>query len=155
MRAVNVFLRHDWKGMIVCRQKLEFPRFLSLGSKLWPKGLWVVCPYCKRQWGHSERFVQVFLARLVSREAILFLSWFKPSVLFLNVWGLVDREVCYCLNPRVRFSGDFIGESGDEAYLSPISARISAIISTSLLPLAMFARPVSEFVVHSFGSCVL
>ena len=71
----------------------------------------------------------------------------------LSVWGLVDREVCYCLNPRVRFTGDFIGESGDEAYLFLISLRISAAVS--LLALAMFARPVSEFVVDSFVSCVL
>ena len=34
------------------------------------------------------------------------------------------REVSFRLNPRVRFSGDFIGESGDEAYLSLISVRI-------------------------------
>ena len=54
---------------------------------------------------------------------------------------------------RVRFSGDLIGESGDGAWLSLISARISATIS--LLALAMFARPVSEFVVDSFVSCVL
>ena len=52
---------------------------------------------------------------------------------------------------RVRFSWDLIGESGDGAWLSLISARISAIISS----LAMFARPVSEFVVDSFFSCVL
>ena len=63
------------------------------------------------------------------------------------------REVCFLLNPRVRFSGDFIGERGDEAHLSLISVRISAAIS--LLALAMFGRPVSEFVVHSFLSCVL
>ena len=39
--------------------------------------------------------------------------------------------------------------------MSPISARISATISTSLLALAMFARLVSEFVVDflvSYGS---
>ena len=52
---------------------------------------------------------------------------------------------------RVRFSGDLIGESGDGAWLSLISARISATISS----LAMFARPVSEFVVDSFVICVL
>ena len=63
------------------------------------------------------------------------------------------REICFRLNPRVRFSGDLIGESGDEAHLSLISLRISAAIS--LLALAMFARPVSEFVVDSFVSCVL
>ena len=63
------------------------------------------------------------------------------------------REVCFHLNPRVRFSGDFIGEKGDGAHLSLISLRISAAIS--LLALAMFARPVSEFVVDSFVSCVL
>ena len=63
------------------------------------------------------------------------------------------RKVCFRLNPRVRFSGNFIGESGDEAHLSLISVRISAAIS--LLALAMFARPVSEFVVDSFVSCVL
>ena len=57
--------------------------------------------------------------------------------MFLSVWGLVEREVCFRLNPRVLFSGDFIGESGDEAYLSLISLRISAAIS--LLALAMFA----------------
>ena len=58
---------------------------------------------------------------------------------------------------RVRFSGDLIGESGEEAWLSLISARISATISALALPLplAMFARPVSEFVVDSFVSCVL
>ena len=39
---------------------------------------------------------------------------------------------------RVRFSGDLIGESGDGAWLSLISARISATIS--LLALAMSAR---------------
>ena len=37
--------------------------------------------------------------------------------------------------------------------MSLISVRISAAIS--LLALAMFGRPVSEFVVHSFVSCVL
>ena len=63
------------------------------------------------------------------------------------------REVCFRLNPRVRFSGDFIGESGNEAYLSLISQRISVAIS--LLALAMFARPVSEFVVDSFVICML
>ena len=63
------------------------------------------------------------------------------------------REVCFRLNPRVRFSEDFIGESGDEVYLSLISLRISVAIS--LLALAIFARPVSEFVVDSFVSCVL
>ena len=46
-----------------------------------------------------------------------------------------------------------IGESGDEAYLSLISVRISATIS--LLALIMFGGPVLEFVVHSFVSCVL
>ena len=54
------------------------------------------------------------------------------------------REICFCLNARVCFSGDFIGESGNEGYLSLISLRISVAIS--LLALAMFARPVSEFV---------
>ena len=63
------------------------------------------------------------------------------------------REICFGLNPRVRFSGDLIGESGDGAYLSLISLRISAAIS--LLALAMFARPVLEFVVDSFVSCML
>ena len=63
------------------------------------------------------------------------------------------REICFRLNPRIRFSGDFIGESGDDAYLSLISLRIPAAIS--LLALAMFAIPVSEFVVDSFVSCVL
>ena len=63
------------------------------------------------------------------------------------------REICFRLNPRVRFSVDFIGESGDEAYLSLISLRISAAMS--LLASAMFPRPVSEFVVDSFVSCVL
>ena len=82
-----------------------------------------------------------------------FCSSLEPSVLFLSVWGLVLREVCSRLNPRVRFSGDFIGEKGDGAYLSLISLWISAAIS--LLALAMFARPVSEFVVDSFVSCVL
>lgn len=62
-------------------------------------------------------------------------------------------EVCLRLNPRICFSGDFIGESGDKAYLSLISLRISATIS--LLALAMFARPVSEFVVDSFVTCVV
>ena len=62
------------------------------------------------------------------------------------------RDICFRLNLRVCFSGDFIGQSGDEAYLSLISLRISAAIS--LMALAMFARPVSEFVVDSFVSCV-
>ena len=53
----------------------------------------------------------------------------------------------------VRFSVDFVGESGDGVYLSLISVRISTEISS--LTLAMFARPVSEFVVDSFVSCVL
>ena len=48
-----------------------------------------------------------------------------------------------------RFSVDFVGESGDGVYLSLISTEISS------LTLAMFARPVSEFVVDSFVSCVL
>ena len=63
------------------------------------------------------------------------------------------RKVCFRLNPRVRFSVDFVGESGDGAYLSLISVRISAEISS--LALAMFARLVSEFVVDSFVSFVL
>ena len=44
---------------------------------------------------------------------------------------------------RVRFSVDLIEESGDGAWLSLISARISATISS----LAIFARPVSQFLV--------
>ena len=60
------------------------------------------------------------------------------------------RKVCSRLNPGVRFSVDFVGESGDGVY---ISVRISTEISS--LTLAMFARPVSEFVVDSFVSCVL
>ena len=52
------------------------------------------------------------------------------------------RKVCFRLNPGVRFSVDFVGESGDGVYLSLISVRISAEISS--LALAMFARPVSE-----------
>ena len=63
------------------------------------------------------------------------------------------RKVCFRLNPGVRLSVDFVGESGDGVYLSLISVRISAEISS--LALAMFARPVSEFVVDSFVSCVL
>ena len=63
------------------------------------------------------------------------------------------RKVCFRLNPGVRFSVDFVGESGDGVYLSLISVRISTEISS--LTLAMFARPVSEFVVDSFVSCVL
>ena len=63
------------------------------------------------------------------------------------------RKVCFCMNPGVRFSVDFVGESGDGVYLSLVSVRISAEISS--LALAMFARPVSEFVVDSFVSCVL
>ena len=63
------------------------------------------------------------------------------------------RNVCFRLNPGVRFSVDFVGESGDGVYLSLIPVRISAEISS--LALAMFARPVSEFVVDPFVSCVL
>ena len=63
------------------------------------------------------------------------------------------RKVCFRLNPAVRFSVDFVGENGDGVYLSLISVRISAEISS--LALATFARPVSEFVVDSFVSCVL
>ena len=54
---------------------------------------------------------------------------------------------------RVRLSGDLIGESNEGAWLSLISMRISATISS--LALAMFARPVLEFVVDFFVSCVL
>ena len=54
---------------------------------------------------------------------------------------------------RVLFSGDLIGESGDGAWLSHISAKISVTISS--LALAMFARTSSEFLVDSFVSCVL
>ena len=61
------------------------------------------------------------------------------------------RKVCFRLSPGVRFSVDFVGESGDGVYLSLVSVRISAEISS--LPLAMFARPVSEFVVDSVVSC--
>ena len=57
------------------------------------------------------------------------------------------------LNPGVRFSVEFVGESSDGVYLSLISVRTSAEMSS--LALAMFARPVSEFVVDSFVSCVL
>ena len=63
------------------------------------------------------------------------------------------RKVCFRLNLGVRFSVDFDGESGDGVYLSLISLRISTEISS--FTLAMFARPVSEFVVDSFVSCVL
>ena len=63
------------------------------------------------------------------------------------------RKVCFRLNPAVRFSVDFVGENGDGVYLSLISVRISAEISS--LALATFARLVSEFVVDSFVSCVL
>ena len=45
--------------------------------------------------------------------------------MFLSVWGLVVRKVCFCMNPGVRFSVDFVGESGDGVYLSLISVRIS------------------------------
>ena len=55
------------------------------------------------------------------------------------------RKVCFCMKPGVRFSVDFVGESGDGVYLSLISVRNLAEISS--LALAMFARPVSEFVV--------
>ena len=63
------------------------------------------------------------------------------------------RKVSLSESERVRFSGDLIGESGDGAWLSLISARISATISS--LALGMFARPVLEFVVDSFVSCML
>jgi len=93
------------------------------------------------------------LVRLVSREVILFLSWLKPSVFWRA--GCEEGMMSSSESERVHFCGDLIGESVDEVWLSSISARISATISTSLLALAMFARPVSEFVVDSFVSCVL
>ena len=40
------------------------------------------------------------------------------------------RKVCFRLNPGVRFSVDFVGEIGDGVYLSLISVRISAEISS-------------------------
>ena len=63
------------------------------------------------------------------------------------------RKLCFRLSPGVRFSVAFVGESGAGVDLSLISVRISVEISA--LALAMFARPVSEFVVDSFVSCVL
>ena len=50
---------------------------------------------------------------------------------------------------RVRFSGDLIGERGDRS----LTARILASISS--LALAVFVRPVSEFVVDSSVNSVL
>ena len=50
---------------------------------------------------------------------------------------------------RVRFSGDLIGENGDRS----LTARNFASISP--LALAVFVRPVSEFVADSSVSSVL
>ena len=62
------------------------------------------------------------MAPLVSREAIF--------VLFLSVWGLVVRKLCFRLNPGVRFSVDLVGESGDGVYRSLISVRMSHVCKT-------------------------
>ena len=40
------------------------------------------------------------------------------------------RKVCFRLNPGVRFSVDFVGESGDGVYLSLISVRMSHVCKT-------------------------
>ena len=55
------------------------------------------------------------------------------------------RKVCFGMNPGVRFSVDFVGESGDGVYLSLISVRILAEISS--LALAMFARLKLHFLI--------
>ena len=92
------------------------------------------------------------MERFFSREAILFLSLLKPYV-FWHLGAGCEERMSSSESMRVLFSGDLIGESGDGARLSLIIARISLIIWS--LALTMFVRPVSEFVVDSFISCML
>ena len=76
----------------------------------------MVCPSRKRQWDIRKDSCNVLFG-----TSCFYGSNSDPQLIqalcfvFFSVWGLVVRKVCFCLNPKVRFPRDFIGESGGGA----------------------------------------
>lgn len=81
-------------------------------------------------------------ARLVSKEAILFLSWLKPSTVLgrLGAGGGWEDGMSssFSESDLVRLAGDWMGEIGGGAWLSLISASMATTVSS-------FAMAIVEF----------